>query len=103
MTKPYHNKAFSLGRDRLETKGAMQMSDKVLAQGRLGVITLIHEATHKYAGTRDYSYFDDDSITPESTFDDKNLALQNADSYAYFILKVGRSWNHFAGKNKMYT
>lgn len=42
--------------------------------------TLIHEASHKYAGTRDHAYAgpgDYQDLTPE-------LAMENADSYATF-------------------
>ena len=54
------------------------------------MVTLIHEASHKYAGTIDYSYFTNDSQRAISTFDDKAKALMNADSYAFFVLKIGR-------------
>jgi hypothetical protein len=39
-------------------RGAIKLrEDRVLGPLNTGTLTLIHEATHKYAGTRDYSYF----------------------------------------------
>lgn len=89
----YHNTVRDLDDGKKYVTGAIRMDqDTLLKGGRLAVVTLIHEATHKYAGTNDYCYFDDDSYTPDGTFDDKNEALKNADSYAWFIYKMGRKY-----------
>lgn len=72
--------------------GAIHMKSDVLKSG-LGVLTFIHEATHKYAGTFDYAYFDESGnssvqITESNKFDSPKLALWNADSYAWFVVKL---------------
>jgi hypothetical protein len=65
--------------------------------GAIPCVTLIHEATHKYAGTIDYCYFQDDGWTPR-TPENKRFgtvwneneqsrawAIMNADSVAWFV------------------
>jgi hypothetical protein len=100
--KAYHNQMMYADSGVVERSGAIRLSDEAMNGGSLGVLTLIHEASHKYAGTMDYCYFKSDGLTPESTFTDKNYALVNADSYAWFVVKVGRSrFSSFS--NKMYT
>ena len=91
-TQDYHNNVTDLDDGITYRKGAIQVTGERLEQGRLGVKTLVHEATHKYAGTEDYCYFQDDGVTPRSAFTSKERALRNADSYAWFVLKVGRGW-----------
>lgn len=71
-------------------RGAMHVKSSTLQDKVLGPVTFIHEATHKFAGTWDYCYFNNDGTKPESTFDDKESALGNADSYAYFIYTLGK-------------
>ncbi|WP_237214517.1 hypothetical protein [Falsiroseomonas oryziterrae] len=94
-TKSYHNAVSSMDDGVAWRQGAIHVAGKYL-DDREGVITVIHEATHKYAGTIDYQYFLSDGETPSgdpsATFDDKAKALMNADSYAWFIMKVGRSY-----------
>jgi len=55
---------------------------------------IIHEATLKYAGTWDCWYYDDSGIAVAKRFTtgdmDKTQALQNADSYAWFMWNVSR-------------
>lgn len=100
-TKAYHNDVLDRGDGRTWRIGAVHVTGERLEMGRLGVKTLVHEATHKYAGTEDYCYFKDDGETPRSEFTSKKRALQNADSYAWFVLKIGRgsgmSNNMFSG------
>jgi hypothetical protein len=100
-TWAYHNRMDFADGVQDRRVGAIHVSANRMAQGRLGVKTLIHEASHKYAGTIDYRYFNDDSKTPRGAFDDKARALVNADSYGWFILKVGR--NHSGTRNSMYS
>jgi len=93
--------------------GTIQVAQRLVesrkSQG-LAVVTIIHEATHKFAGTWDYCYFEDDgseartpsvrrneadSYTPVQTdskkgFTSQNKALQNADSFAWFAYQIGR-------------
>lgn len=71
---------------------------------RNAVQTIIHEATHKYAGTWDYCYFDASGTKPTTPamrgfvgirddprgFVDGTAALQNADSFAWFAYKISR-------------
>jgi hypothetical protein len=94
-SKPHHTVVPSLGPTKHfwqsqpdKVRGAMKLRDKTLL-GPLGIVTLIHEATHKFAGTIDYSYFGDDGLTPESKFTSREKALANADSYAFFVVNVG--------------
>ena len=65
----------------------------MLRNADLGVITLIHEATHKYAGTLDYDDADDRTADYFSYWLDPGLtteqALNNAQSYALFAFRVG--------------
>ena len=65
--------------------------------GAIPCVTLIHEATHKYAGTIDYCYFQDDGKTPKIPEDKRfgakwnadeksaKWAMMNADSIAWFV------------------
>jgi len=89
--RPYHNVEVDLDDGISKTMGAMRIDQDTLLKGRLGVVTLIHEASHKYAGTIDYCYLKNADQTPRGTFDDKAKALINADSYGWFVVKVGRS------------
>ena len=82
--------------------GTLHISKKtILSSEELSVITLIHEASHKFASTEDgdagasvedseemgYREADDSGWwEPGLTMD---LALNNADSYAYFAYRVG--------------
>lgn len=67
---------------------------QMLRNPELGIITLIHEASHKYAntfdhGNRGYREADDSGWwEPGLT---KIEALNNADSYAYFVYRQGES------------
>lgn len=100
-TRSYHNRIIDMDDDEEWRQGAIHITGERLDLGRLGVKSVVHEATHKYAGTIDYCYFKDDGKTPKKSFDSKASALQNADSYAWFALKVGRGSGKF--KSKMYT
>lgn len=73
--------------------GAIHVKGSALSLGKGGDVAarlLIHEATHKYAGTYDYHYFT--GLTGELSADpwgDQDKALMNADSYAWFVWEVG--------------
>jgi Lysine-specific metallo-endopeptidase len=69
--------------------GAMRIDEEALSDEQLGTVTILHEASHKFAGTIDYCYFDKPGKNPKSTFTDKQQALINTDSYGYFIVKSG--------------
>ncbi len=90
-SKSYHNQMVFADGDNGRVGAIHIDSDTLETEKRLGVVTLIHEATHKYAGTMDYCYFDNNSRDPDGEFTQKQYALVNADSYAWFVLKVGRS------------
>jgi hypothetical protein len=73
----------------------LHVSKKTLLKSpELGAITVLHESSHKYANTNDYDKAgyrkEDDSgwcatgLTPAN-------ALNNADSFAYFVYRVGES------------
>ncbi|MBX9752059.1 MAG: M35 family metallopeptidase [Roseococcus sp.] len=95
-TKPYHTVGTELSTSRFnfggpvnEVRGAMKLSNTTLI-GPIGLVTLIHEATHKYAGTVDYCYFKNDGVQPDGTFTNRLKALANADSYAWFVVAIGK-------------
>ena len=57
----------------------------------LGIITFIHEATHKYASTADHGdsgYLNNDGLTFDAPGLTTAQALNNADSYAWFCFAV---------------
>jgi hypothetical protein len=93
ITKEYHNIHVS-SQDRKDYRwGAIRIRQAALGDRVLGPVTIIHEATHKYAGTWDCWYYDDQGITVKkmrASKMDKDLALQNADSYAWFMWNVSR-------------
>lgn len=93
-TQPYHNQVINMVDNKLMRKGAMRLfQERILSDGVLGTKTLIHEATHKYAGTTDKCIFSDFNDTApranQTPLPDKAAGLMNADSYAYFVVKVG--------------
>ena len=91
-SKPHHSTVTDLGDGSKWRTGAMQIDQAgLLGGGDWPVCILVHEATHKYAGTGDYSYFDYSGDKPLATFTDRVQALQNADSYAWFVFKMGRA------------
>jgi hypothetical protein len=67
-------------------------ADVLRRRQRLACVTLIHEATHKFAGTWDYCAFDDDGLgpKPKEKLDNQASALQNADGFAWFAYKAGK-------------
>jgi hypothetical protein len=89
--KPYHNKHVWARDGKKYRFGAIKIAQDVLSDEALGPVVIIHEATHKYAGTWDCWHYDDHGIVVEKMFTmstDKTLALQNADSYAWFMWYV---------------
>jgi hypothetical protein len=97
-TKPYHNvvRELSSGKDGPAPKdaehrrmGAIQIDSRYFfSDDELtgGLIALIHEATHKYAGTQDEFYVTEEFVKRknDNTFQGKSYAkaIVNADSYA---------------------
>ena len=74
--------------------GAIKIAQDVLDNKDLGPVVIIHEATHKYAGTWDCWYYDarGEKVIKRHTrgYMVKANALQNADSYAWFMWNVSR-------------
>jgi hypothetical protein len=87
-TKPYHTQVARMDDGEVFRRGAIRIDEGKLLDWQ-GAVTLLHEATHKYAGTIDYCYFKPDGSDPDGPFNDKAKALMNADSYGFFISKVG--------------
>lgn len=85
-TKPYHTQVARLDDGEMFRRGAIRIDEAKMLDWQ-GTVTLLHEATHKYAGTIDYCYFKPDGSEPDGTFNDKAKALINADSYGFFISK----------------
>jgi hypothetical protein len=91
-SKPYHSVNVYSGDDLAYRAGAIHiLGDRLVDAQGLGVKTLIHEATHKYAGTADYCYFSMSrtGVTPDREFTSKARALANADSYGFFAYFIG--------------
>ncbi len=67
---------------------------KMLKDKEIGVITVIHECTHKFANTDDYGdsgyRHNDDSGWWEPGMTTQQ-ALNNADSYAWFVYQVAKA------------
>jgi hypothetical protein len=91
VSQPYHNRFTKTQDGKTYTYGAIRL-DEVRLRTELGAQTLIHEATHKYAGTADYYYFGSASGATDKSYSQlsKEKALDNADSYAWFVWHVGR-------------
>lgn len=70
----------------------IRIRSDILRNQILGPVTLLHEASHKYAGTLDYCGFNDDGCGRVEGQDGRGgvvtNALWNADSYGWFIIKV---------------
>ena len=67
--------------------GDIHIDQDSLDDTELSIITFIHEATHKYAGTDDYDdrgYLENDGLDFLEPGLTKTEALNNADSYAWF-------------------
>ncbi len=88
-----------------DTYGELHVSKKtILRTPELGVITLIHEASHKFANTIDgdggVSARGSEEMGYRQAADNgwwrqglnMALALNNADSYAYFAYRVGTAY-----------
>jgi hypothetical protein len=98
--KPHHNQCSSEGK--MYVTGTIRIRGARLEDSQLGPVTLLHEASHRYAGTFDYWYFPDDAgkrpleLKEYEEVDKRCLAgdpgkkvLHNADSYAWFIYWIG--------------
>lgn len=75
--------------------GAIHVKLSAIKDVRNGVQTILHEASHRYGGTHDFGnkgYFTNSGDHPRNPaeFYRPEDALYNADSYGWFILKVGR-------------
>ena len=62
------------------------------AEKKQGVMTFIHEATHRYANTLDFDEpgYSNDGVTYNQPGLTTRQALSNAESYGWFAYKVGR-------------
>ncbi|HYM78266.1 MAG TPA: hypothetical protein VE377_19990 [Candidatus Dormibacteraeota bacterium] len=66
--------------------GRIHLAFGYLFDEKLSTWTVIHEATHKFAGTVDNAYWDDDHNRWEKTIS-VGKAIKNADSYAKFAME----------------
>jgi hypothetical protein len=86
--KPHHNIRTKADGTR-DKVGAVHYSQRTLETGGPLVIrVMIHEATHKFCATRDFSYYsvpEGVQLKPMT----KAEALNNADSYAMYAMAVG--------------
>jgi len=72
-------------------------STDLLTKPVYAAITLIHEATHKFSNTDDYDdkgYFKSDGSAFRAPGLTWQQALNNADSYAFFVYKIMQSKFH---------
>jgi hypothetical protein len=86
----YHNKVGHLSEQKTYRVGAIHISRMRLEDLQLACKTIIHEATHKYAGTYDECYFTEDGEEPALgyTLESKKAAMANADSLAWYAMNV---------------
>jgi hypothetical protein len=90
--KPYHSIVQDISDEASYIAGSIHIRKGILKHSSWGVLVLIHEATHKYAGTVDHAYYTYQSCGEDLDGDMTNLkALSNADSYAWFIMNVGNN------------
>lgn len=81
--------------------------DNATGKGRAILMkTLIHEATHRFAGTEDHRYLTADGLAFQDGDNtaqpiDTNSCLENADSYAWFAywMALFKSAGNFAGSS----
>lgn len=88
--KPYHTTIAPLQKSGVWRAGAIHITRERLYNDDRACRTIIHEATHKYIGTNDYCYFDEDGLGPADGYylDDRSFALCNADSFAWFAVTI---------------
>jgi len=102
QSKPYHNfrPRMELGSQHWRA-GAVHLDSASLAgDGELALCLVIHEATHKYAGTRDYCYFEGPQHERQDNLGgfSRATALSNADSHSWFAvrcLQASQRWWKF--------
>lgn len=88
--KDYHCRVQDLASELPIVTGRMHIKETILRHDTFGTLVLIHEATHRYAGTVDHAYYTIESLGNFIDAKISNLnALSNADSYAWFIMKIG--------------
>jgi hypothetical protein len=83
--KPYDNSITTIDGSKVTYK-AIQLNSRSLGHRGYGTQNLLHEASHKFAGTRDNGYIAWGGAAGPAGLNDKKLALENADSYGYFIV-----------------
>ena len=95
VPKDWHNSVTNMRDGSTRIAGAIHLSAKLLNdaddRGR-AAHTVIHEATHKYAGTEDYCYFsqqENGDPKPKTDFTLRERALRNADSFAWIAFAIG--------------
>jgi hypothetical protein len=82
--KPYDN-TITIDGSKVTYK-AIQLNSRSLGHRGFGTQNLLHEASHKFAGTRDNGYIAWGGAAGPVGLNHKKLALDNADSYGYFIV-----------------
>ena len=73
--------------------GELNVSDHLLfGAQKIGLVTFIHEASHRYANTEDFGPegISEDGVTFQQPGLTVAQALLNAESYGWFAYKVGR-------------
>lgn len=73
--------------------GDLNVSDHLLfGAQKIGLVTFIHEASHRYANTEDFGPegISEDGVTFQQPGLTAAQALMNAESYGWFAYKVGR-------------
>jgi hypothetical protein len=88
--KYYHCRTQEIYSESYIITGPIHIKETFLRHDIFGALVLIHEATHRYAGTVDHAYYAIESLG--NIIDTKisnSKSLSNADSYAWFIMKIG--------------
>lgn len=100
-TKWYHRDVFVQGENEEMRAGAIHLSTAAAGSA----LTLIHEATHKFTGARDYFYLGAPDTSGNYTIastttlydaSDNSQGLYNADSFAYFCTYLARLYGQLS-------
>lgn len=77
----------------IQRRGDIHISQDILTHNYLGPATFIHEATHKFANTKDHGYMNDTGFSYRENTITTEQCLENADSYAHFAMRLDNFWS----------
>lgn len=77
----------------VQRRGDIHISQDFLTHQYLGPVVFIHEATHKFANTKDHEYMNETGFSYRENAITTEQCLENADSYAHFTMRLDTFWN----------